>query len=190
MDATHRSAELTADLLAFSRRQPLQPGPVDINALIGGMRLLLEQSVPGSIEISFHLAPEAGHARVDRGQLESSLLNLVINAVHATPAGGRIRIETERWLVSAEKARHLELRPGEYVLVRVRDSGEGIAQEDLARVFEPFFTTKDVGIGTGLGLSMVQGFIRQSGGQVGIVSTPGQGTTIEFLLPAAPPPSD
>ena len=188
IDGARRSAELTAQLLAFSRRQALQPGPVDINDLVRAMRPLLDQSVPERIEIAYELAPGAGHARVDRVQLESTLLNLVINAVHATPAAGRIRIETDRCSLTAQQAQQLDLAAGDYLLLRVGDSGEGIAPEHLARVFEPFFTTKEVGLGTGLGLSMVHGFVRQSGGHVRIDSTPGQGTTIELLLPAAASP--
>mgnify|MGYP005847352811 CR=1 FL=1 len=188
LDAAQRSAELTAHLLAFSRRQPLQPGPVDVNALVAGMRVLLDRSVPERIEISFRPGPGAGHARVDPVQLESALLNLVINAVHATPDAGRIRIETERRSLTDEEAWRLELSPGTYVLLRVRDSGEGIGPEDLSRVFEPFFTTKEVGLGTGLGLSMVHGFVRQSGGHVRIDSAPGEGTRIELLLPVVEPP--
>ncbi|MDZ7827715.1 MAG: ATP-binding protein [Gammaproteobacteria bacterium] len=184
LDAAERSAELTAHLLAFSRRQPLQPGPVDVNALVEGMRLLLDRSTPERIEISFRLGAGTGHARVDPVQLESALLNLVINAVHATPDSGRIRIETERWSVTDEDAWHRELSPGTYVLLRVRDSGEGIARRTCPVCSSRSSPPRNWGSGRGFGLSMVHGFVRQSGGHVQIDSAPGEGTTIELLLPA------
>jgi PAS domain S-box-containing protein len=183
LQAAERGAELTDYLLAFARRQPLAPGPVAIHALIGDMRELLDNTVPASIEIHHVPAPAELHARIDRAQLESALLNLVINATQAMSRGGRISLETERRELAPDAAFELELEPGPYVVIRITDTGEGIAPEHLSRVVEPFFTTRDVDVGTGLGLSMVHGFARQSSGQLRIDSTLGEGTTIALLLP-------
>ncbi|QOY94108.1 PAS domain-containing protein [Massilia sp. UMI-21] len=178
-----RAASLTHRLLAFSRRQTLSPRSADVNRLVDDMQELIQRSVGPRISIDVVKAAGLWNALVDASQLENALLNLCINARDAMPDGGRITIETtNRWL-DERAARQRDVAPGHYLSLSVTDSGVGIAPDILEKVFEPFFTTKPIGEGTGLGLSMVYGFAKQSGGQVRIYSEPGMGTTVTIYLP-------
>jgi PAS domain S-box-containing protein len=184
LGVTRRAAALTHRLLAFSRRQALDPKPTSVNALVLSMTDLVKRSSGPSIALRTQLQPGLWTTLCDPNQLESALLNLANNARDAMPEGGVIVIETENALIAPLQAgRYGDLKPGEYVLVTVRDSGAGMPPDVAARAFDPFFTTKPMGQGTGLGLSMVYGFARQSGGHVRIDSTPGQGTEVRLLLP-------
>ncbi len=179
-----RAAALTQRLLAFSRRQPLSPSPIDANKLIAHMSELLRRTLGEAIAIETVLAGGLWRTHADPNELESALLNLAINARDAMPEGGRLTIETANiYLDERYAARHAEVAPGQYVLVAMTDTGIGMEKEVLAQAFEPFFTTKEVGQGTGLGLSQVYGFVKQSGGHVKIYSEPGQGTTVKVYLP-------
>jgi len=181
--ATKRAAALTHRLLAFSRRQTLDPKPTDINRLIANMEELLRRSVGPQIEIEVVGAGGLWTTLIDPNQLENALLNLCINARDAMPDGGRITIETaNKWLDHAG-ARDRDLPPGQYVSLSVTDTGTGMSAETIERAFDPFYTTKPLGEGTGLGLSMIYGFVRQSGGQVRIYSELGQGTTMSLYFP-------
>jgi NO-binding membrane sensor protein with MHYT domain/signal transduction histidine kinase/CheY-like chemotaxis protein len=178
-----RAAALTHRLLAFSRRQPLQPQVVNLNTVVAGMSDLFRRTLGESIRVETVLAGGLWNTWADPNQLESALLNLVINARDAMPHGGRLTIETANCLLDdAYASAHAEVEPGQYVMVAVTDTGTGMTQGVLERVFEPFFTTKDVGQGTGLGLSMIYGFVKQTGGHVKIYSEPGQGTTVKIYL--------
>jgi CheY-like chemotaxis protein len=169
-------------LLAFSRRQPLDPGRVDVARLVQGMFDLLNRSLGEQIEIRTEFAPDLWNVEADANQLESAILNLAVNARDAMNGEGVLSIAARA--VTVENAGEGDaLDNGDYVSVSVRDSGQGMPADVLARAFEPFFTTKEVGKGTGLGLSMVFGFVRQTGGDVRITSEPGHGTTVELLLP-------
>ncbi len=182
--AAQRGAELTQRLLAFARKQALDPKPLDMNQLLAGMDALLRRTLGEHIEIELIRAAGLWPALVDHGQLENALLNLCLNARDAMPGGGRLTLETANVRLDDDyAARHGDVVAGQYVMLAVSDTGQGIAAEHLPRVFEPFFTTKEKGKGTGLGLSMVYGFIKQSAGHVGIYSEPGQGTTIKLYLP-------
>jgi PAS domain S-box-containing protein len=184
MRAAERGAALTYRLLAFSRRQTLRPGPVDCNRLVIGMDELLRRSLGEQIEIQLKLAPDLKLALADGAQLESALLNLAINARDAMPAGGTLTIETANAVLDADyAAQNVEVKPGDYAMLAVSDTGTGMTPETVAHAFEPFFTTKEVGKGTGLGLSMVYGFAKQSNGHVRIYSEPGLGTTVRLYLP-------
>jgi signal transduction histidine kinase len=184
--AAERGAALNESLLAFGRRQALDPGPIDVNAVVSDMEPLLRHSLGEQILVRLDLAPKLAPAYADRAQLESALLNLAVNARDAMPKGGRLVIDTEITLLDAEyAARHEDVRPGEYVSISVDDTGEGIAPEVLARVFEPFFTTKDVGKGSGLGLSQVYGFAKQSNGHLSVYSEVGHGTAVRLYLPVS-----
>ena len=180
MTGARRAAQLTQRLLAFSRRQPLQPKPTDVNGLIAGMSELLGRTLGEIVEIAITPAPNLWRVEVDPNQLENALLNLAINARDAMPEGGRLTIETANETVDA---RTRDIAPGEYVTISVADTGVGMARDVLERAFEPFFTTKEVGKGTGLGLSMVYGFVRQSGGYVKAISELGGGATVRIYLP-------
>ena len=182
-DASGRAAALTHRLLAFSRRQTLESMPTDVNRLVVGMEELIRRTVGPHITFEVVTAVGLWSTFIDPPQLESALLNLCINARDAMPAGGRITIETaNRWIdESASRAR--DLPPGQYLSLCVTDSGTGMTADTMARAFDPFFTTKPLGQGTGLGLSMVYGFVRQSGGQVRIYSEIGLGTTMSLYLP-------
>lgn len=180
-----RGAELTRQLLAFSRRQPLQPRPTDLNELVTSLGRLLRRTLGADIAIEYSLAPGIWRANVDRAQLEAALMNLCLNARDAMPGGGRLVIETEAVEVDEAYVRLTpDARPGPHLMVAVTDSGTGIAPDLVDRVFEPFFTTKDAGHGTGLGLSMVYGFIRQSNGHIRMTSELGRGTTFRLYLPS------
>ncbi len=178
-----RAATLTQRLLAFSRRQNLEPQTVDANKIVSGMSELIRHSL-GNIELETVLAGGLWTTRLDANQLENVLLNLAINARDAMPGGGKVTIETANsHLDAAYAAAHSEVTPGQYVLIAVSDCGTGMSPEDAARAFEPFFTTKDIGKGSGLGLSQVFGFIKQSSGHVKIYSELGSGTTVKLYLP-------
>jgi signal transduction histidine kinase/ActR/RegA family two-component response regulator len=183
LDATQRAANLTQRLLAFSRQQPLAPQVVDANRLLAGMSDLLRHTLGESIAIETVLGGGLWRTNADPSQIENAVLNLAVNARDAMPDGGRLTIETANCHLDDDyAARHAEVRAGQYVLIAVTDTGTGMPPEVAARAFDPFFTTKPVDRGTGLGLSQVFGFVRQSGGHVTIYSEVGQGTTIKIYL--------
>ena len=183
-EGARRAASLTQRLLAFSRRQALDPRPVDANKLIGGVEDLIRRSVGPSITVEVVGAGGLWPTKVDPSQLENSLLNLCINARDAMmPDGGRLTIETANKWLDERAARERDLPPGQYISICVTDTGAGMTPDVIARAFDPFFTTKPIGQGTGLGLSMVYGFVRQSNGQVRIYSEIGKGTTMCLYLP-------
>ncbi|CAM3438579.1 PAS domain S-box protein [Halomonas lysinitropha] len=183
-ESAQRGADLTQRLLAFARRQALDPQATDINRLIRGLTELLRRTLGEQVEMSFHLGQDLWSADIDPFQLESAILNLSINARDAMPNGGYLTIETRNVSLSSHYADgHLELAPGDYVCIAVSDTGTGIQEAIRSRVFEPFFTTKEKGKGTGLGLSMVFGFLKQSAGHVNLYSAEGEGTTIKLYLP-------
>jgi PAS domain S-box-containing protein len=182
--SAERGAQLTHRLLAFARRQRLNPKVTDLNKVVGEMTDLLRRTMGERIEIKEHLTPQPWLTMIDRGQLESTLLNLVVNARDAMLSGGVLTIITanER-LPAVQSARDGDPAPGDYVMLAVSDTGTGMPPEVLERIFEPFFTTKRLGEGSGLGLSMVYGFVRQSGGSIAVDSTLGKGTTVRIYLP-------
>src|SRR4030088_1603896 len=179
--AVDRGAKLTAPLLAFSRRQRLNPKLVNANQLISEFQGLIRQAVGGACEVKLLIDGPLWLCHVDPPLLETALLNLALNARDAMPNGGVLKIETRNVVLDEEAA--AGCLPGSYVRVSVTDSGCGMPPEIRDRVFEPFFTTKEVGKGTGLGLSMVYGFVRQSEGHVTVESVPGAGTTVALYLP-------
>ncbi len=182
-NAAERAATLTGQLLAFSRRQILSPEILVLNQRVMDMSRLLSRLIGEHIAIDLHLATDLWSVRADAAQLEQVLVNLALNARDAMPDGGRLAIETGNREVTLGQARTLEISPGSFVELIVRDTGVGIAPDVQARIFEPFFTTKPKGAGTGLGLSMVYGFVRQSGGTVTVQSAPGHGSSFSLLLP-------
>lgn len=188
--AAERGAELTHHMLAFSRRQPIQPRSIDVRELVQRMRALLSRVLGGEIEFNATCADDLWYAQADPTLLETAILNLCINARDAMESGGRLSINLENSDLSGDEAAHRGVRPGEYVKIEVADTGEGIAPEILSRVFEPFFTTKAVGQGTGLGLSMVYGFVKQSDGGIDLRSDRGAGTRVAMYLPRAHTPVD
>lgn len=181
--AAKRAAALTHRLLAFSRRQTLDPRPLDVNLLVEGMTELIQRTVGPSILVETVSAPDLWPASVDASQLENAILNLCINSRDAMPDGGRIIIETANQWLDAEAALANDLPAGEYLSLTVTDTGTGMAPGVIAKAFDPFFTTKPIGEGTGLGLSMIYGFAKQSGGQVRISSELGKGTSMCIHLP-------
>jgi signal transduction histidine kinase len=184
MASAQRAAALTHRLLAFSRRQPLDPRPVQVNPLVSSMEELLRRTLGERVELDLALAGDLRLTRCDPNQLESAILNLAINARDAMPEGGRLVIETANARIEeAATAAHPDAVPGAYVCISVTDTGLGMTQDIIARAFEPVFTTKPMGQGTGLGLSMIYGFARQSEGFTRIDSTPGRGTTVTIGLP-------
>jgi prevent-host-death family protein len=185
MQAVTRGAELTERLLAFSRRQPLNPQPTDLGALVENMTGLMKRTLGVTIEIETARTPDLRSALADPGQVENAVLNLAINARDAMPDGGKLLIEAHNTTLNDDASSQLEIPSGNYVVLAVSDTGTGMTPEVLEHVFEPFFTTKDVGEGSGLGLSMVYGFAKQSGGCVTIYSEPGRGTTVKLYLPRA-----
>jgi PAS domain S-box-containing protein len=192
MNAAERGAEMTQRLLAFSRRQVLQPNPVDCNALMENMRLLLRRTLREDVELHVSLSPIPLYALADRAQLESAILNLSLNAQDAMPEGGALTLSTAQTPLDelALTPNNSAAKSGDYVMVSVTDDGAGMDKDVVARVFEPFFTTKEVGKGSGLGLSMVYGFVQQSGGHVTIYSEPGLGTTVRLFIPVAQGPGE
>jgi PAS domain S-box-containing protein len=182
-ESARRATSLTQRLLAFSRRQTLDPRPTDVNKLVMGMEDLIRRTVGPSIVVETVGAGGLWLTRVDQSQLENALLNLVINARDAMAQGGRITIETANKWLDDRAARDRDLPPGQYISLCVTDTGTGMSPDVIAQAFDPFFTTKPLGQGTGLGLSMIHGFVRQSGGQVRIYSELGKGTTMCLYLP-------
>jgi signal transduction histidine kinase len=189
LGAAYKCADITRRLLAFARRQRLEPRVVEVNNLVANLLSLSRYLLPSTIHVSRQPAAFDLHTRVDQQQLEHAFLNLVLNARDAMPGGGRLVVQSSSRLIHPSDAADLELTPGRYIEIRVTDTGKGMDQSTLSRVFEPFFTTKQFGGGSGLGLSVVYGFVKQSGGAVHIESAPGTGTTVTLLLPAIPPPS-
>ena len=183
-NGARRAASLTQRLLAFSRRQPLNPKPVDVNALVSGMSDLLHRTLGEITDVLTVQGAGLWRVEADTTELESAILNLALNARDAMPDGGRLTIETANTDIDrAYAVLHAEVLPGQYVLISVSDTGSGMSEDAVSRAFEPFFTTKPVGEGTGLGLSQVYGFVKQSGGHVKIYSEPGQGTCVKIYLP-------
>lgn len=189
--AAERAASLTRQLLAFSRKEVLQPAVHDLNVIVRDTEKILQRVLGEDVTTDFALAPGPLFVRVDFSQWVQVLMNLAINARDAMPMGGRLRIETAAIDVTDETARaHPSLRPGPHVQLSMTDNGVGMAPETVARAFEPYFTTKEVGHGTGLGLSVVHGIVEQSRGAIHLESAVGVGTTARMLLPASPPPGD
>ena len=184
--AAARGADLTRHLLAFSRQQPLQPRNTDVNALVVDSARLLRPTLGEQIEIESMLSHDSSPALIDPSQLSTAILNLALNARDAMPDGGKLTLETRNVVLDENyPGMSSEIKPGNYVMVAVSDTGQGIPSSLLDKVFEPFFTTKDVGKGAGLGLSMVYGFVKQSNGHINIYSEEGHGTTVKLYLPAA-----
>jgi len=184
VDAADRSAALTRQLLAFSRKQSLQPEVIDLNTVIHGLRKMLPRLIGEDIDLSLKLAPFAGLVLADPGQMEQVIINLAVNARDAMPTGGKLEITTA--LIEVDRAaseKVPELVPGEFLQISVADTGGGMDPEVMKMVFEPFFTTKSVGKGTGLGLSTVYGIVKQSGGIISVESELEQGTTFHIYLP-------
>jgi nitrogen-specific signal transduction histidine kinase len=185
-EAATRGGELTQQLLAFARKQPLQPRDTDLNALVASAEKLLRPTLGEQVEIEIALAQDAWPALIDPGQLTNALINLGINARDAMPNGGQLTLETRNVVLDEAYAKeNADVTPGPYVMIAVSDTGTGIPSEIRDKVFDPFFTTKASGKGTGLGLSMVFGFIKQSGGHIKIYSEVGHGTSVKMYLPRA-----
>lgn len=188
--AGRRASELTRQLLAFSRRQVLRPRPLQVGDGVDEAMTLLRRFIRENVHLTIRVVPNLGQIMADPSQLEQVMVSLVINANDAMPHGGEIAIDVDKVVIPAEEVRHtLDLSAGEYIEIRVRDTGDGMTPEVLQRCFEPFFTTKPVGKGTGLGLAMVYGIVKQSGGHITVESTVGVGTTFRLLWPRYQPES-
>jgi CheY-like chemotaxis protein len=183
--AAERGAKLTAQMLAFSRRQKLEPKPIDLNETVAGMRELLQSTMGGAVRLETVLKRGLWPALVDPTQIELIILNLAINARDAMEVGGGLTVETANVTLKSQPSRPEEPGPGDYVMLAVSDTGPGMTDEVLAKAFEPFFTTKEIGKGSGLGLAQVYGFAKQSGGGVCIETKLGEGTTVKVYLPRA-----
>jgi CheY-like chemotaxis protein len=184
LNGARRAAALTQRLLAFSRRQPLDPKPLNVNSLVTGLSELIHRTLGETVAVETVLAAGLWQVEADANELEAAILNLAVNARDAMADGGRLTIETANAHIDeAYAASFFELTPGQYVSIAVSDTGCGMDPDTVARAFEPFFTTKPVGQGTGLGLSQVYGFVKQSGGHVKIYSEVGEGTTVKIYLP-------
>ncbi len=184
IDASHRGAELTRNMLSFARKAYLEPRPINLNEVVSQAKGWMTRAIPENIDVNTELTEELWEIEADPTSTESAVLNLMINARDAMRSGGKMTIETANVSIDAEflRQRDEDVRPGRYVMLAVSDTGVGIPKEDLQSVFDPFFTTKE--IGSGLGLSMVQGFLKQSGGMVRVYSEEGEGTTFKLFFPA------
>ncbi|HLK61865.1 MAG TPA: ATP-binding protein [Bryobacteraceae bacterium] len=184
MKAGERAAALTRQLLAFSRRQVLQPRVLDLNKLVGSLSTMLQRLLGEDVDLRLILPPDLGRVSADPSQVEQVLMNLAVNSRDAMTKGGVLTIETGNVMLGQDYVdRHLGLKPGPYILLAVSDNGAGMDESTRVRMFEPFFTTKGAGRGTGLGLSTVFGIVKQSGGSVDVYSEPGQGTSVKVYLP-------
>jgi hypothetical protein len=185
LKASEKASELTRQLLAFSSRQAMTPRVIDVNELIADMEKMLRRLIGEDIELRVSLWPEGAHIEGDPSHITQAILNLAVNARDAMPEGGRLTVETAMARLDETYARtHLGVRPGDYVLIAVSDTGHGMDAETRRRIFEPFFTTKKDGKGTGLGLATVYGTVKQSGGEVWVYSEPGNGSTFKLYFPA------
>jgi CheY-like chemotaxis protein len=184
--AAEQAASLTRQLLAFSRRQVLNPEPVDVNEIVAELHPMLERIIGDDVQVAISLAPQSASVEADRAQIERIVLNLAANARDAMPHGGRLTIETSRVELDAEyETSHGDVNPGPHVLLAISDTGTGMSEDVRRHLFEPFFTTKSAGAGTGLGLATVFGVVKQSGGAIYVYSEEGRGTTFKIYLPEA-----